>query len=256
MSPEANKKNTNKNADLNSEILKQALNLSEVAMDLRDHYIAGEKCINFFKSMINGAEKALNAIEITSKSSFNLANKLVENNINVPELSEELKLEYDQLQGLINKHLSDFNMEEHTSDKNKYLEAKRRNSENVLHGNSSSTKSLKNDVDEKYPENLSKESLIDLNNVVNLPPVPEDIFTSFSNNKPTRTSSLSSLKNMRKIKMFLQKAESDEEDSSDNDEHDYTKMVYGDNDESRTASFHTPSTRKLHLGYIKEESQD
>lgn len=91
----------------------------------------------------------------------------------------------------------------------------------------SSLRSVKSDVDEKYPENLSKESLIDLNNVVNLPPVPEDIFTSFSG-KPTRSASLSSLKSIRKVKLFLQKAESSEEDdnSSENEEHDFSKLVY------------------------------
>lgn len=62
--------------------------------------------------------------------------------------------------------------------------------------------------------------MIDLSTVTNLPPVPEDIFTSFvSNNKPVRSSSLSSLKSMRKVKLFLQKAEtSDDDDSSDTDD--------------------------------------
>lgn len=80
------------------------------------------------------------------------------------------------------------------------------------------------DINEKYPEDLSRESLIDLNTVANLPPVPEDIFVS---NKPVRSSSLSSLKSMRKVKLFLQKAESsDDDDSSDTDDHDYARLVY------------------------------
>lgn len=90
----------------------------------------------------------------------------------------------------------------------------------------SSIKTVKTDVNEKYPENLSRDSLIDFNTVVNLPPVPEDIFTSFSN-RPIKSSSLSSLKSMRKIKMYLQKAEnSDTDDSSDAEEHECAKLVY------------------------------
>ncbi|XP_045473973.1 uncharacterized protein LOC123680224 isoform X2 [Harmonia axyridis] len=121
----------------------------------------------------------------------------------------------------------------------------------------SSLRSVKSDVDEKYPENLSKESLIDLNNVVNLPPVPEDIFTSFSG-KPTRSASLSSLKSIRKVKLFLQKAESSEDDdnSSENEDHDFSKLVYGDNEELAKSSGSYSPSKKLLLGNIKEEAQD
>lgn len=97
-------------------------------------------------------------------------------------------------------------------------------------------------MNEKYPENLSRDSLIDFNTVVNLPPVPEDIFTSFSN-KPMKSSSLSSLKSMRKIKMYLQKAESsDDDDSSDTEDHDYTKLVYVSRRNSYSTTFIFTST--------------
>lgn len=105
----------------------------------------------------------------------------------------------------------------------RYLET-RQQSDNNINSSASSSKNIKVDKNEKYPENLSRDSFIDFNTVVNLPPVPEDIFTSFSN-RPMRSSSLSSLKSMRKIKMYLQKAESsDDDDSSDTE--DYTKLVY------------------------------
>ncbi|XP_017781435.1 PREDICTED: uncharacterized protein LOC108566189, partial [Nicrophorus vespilloides] len=134
------------------------------------------------------------------------------------------------------------------SDRIGCLEAKQKLSEAAPCVQSSvSVRSVKSDVDEKYPENWSRDSLIDLNTVVNLPPVPEDIFTCFSN-KPTRTSSLSSLKGMRKVKLFLQRAanNSDDEDSSDFDEHD----PVGDGEDKCTNS-----TKKLLLGNIKEETQ-
>lgn len=138
---------------------------------------------------------------------------------------------------------------EQLSEKIRVLETRNRtNSENNIHAKPSSSRGSKVcttsiitvqsnlmqyiilfqiDINEKYPEDLSRESLIDLNTVANLPPVPEDIFTSFVSNKPVRSSSLSSLKSMRKVKLFLQKAESsDDDDSSDTDDHDYARLVY------------------------------
>lgn len=134
---------------------------------------------------------------------------------------------------------------EQLSEKIRVLETRNRtNSENNINAKPSSSRGSKVcitstesvfesnvifqiDINEKYPEDLSRESLIDLNTVANLPTVPEDIFTSFVSNKPVRSSSLSSLKSMRKVKLFLQKAESsDDDDSSDTDDHDYSRLVY------------------------------
>ncbi|XP_054261461.1 uncharacterized protein LOC128985698 isoform X2 [Macrosteles quadrilineatus] len=58
--------------------------------------------------------------------------------------------------------------------------------------------------DDKYPERCSRESLLDISNVVNLPTVPEDAFASFQ--RPNRTLSSCSLKNLRKVQLCLQKA--------------------------------------------------
>lgn len=50
---------------------------------------------------------------------------------------------------------------------------------------------------------------MDLSNVVNLPPVPENIFTGLAPPRPVRSSSLSSLKSLRKVKLSLQRAAKD-----------------------------------------------
>lgn len=46
-----------------------------------------------------------------------------------------------------------------------YLETKQKQSDNLLLPCSGSTKSVKSDVDEKYPGSTSRESLIDINKV-------------------------------------------------------------------------------------------
>ncbi|KAH1017531.1 uncharacterized protein LOC109535149 [Dendroctonus ponderosae] len=250
-------------------LLRQALVVTEVAFDLKERYTTGEKYINYLKVLINGAEKGVDALAVTARSSFNVALKLLQSNICKEKISDQMKHEYNNLQAIIIRELNAFDLRveemeadfdllnlDQLAEKIRSMDTKTPISENVLQPNPSSNRSSKMDINEKYPENISRESLIDLNNVINLPPVPEDIFTSFSN-KPVRTSSLSSLKSMRKVKLSLQKAEnSDDEDSSDTDEHDYSRMIYGDIDEAKLITSHSASSKKLQLGNIKEESQD
>ncbi|KAJ8934165.1 hypothetical protein NQ314_013547 [Rhamnusium bicolor] len=218
-------------------MLQHVLLMTEVGMDLKERYISGEKYICYLKTILSGADKAISALHYISKSSLEEGKRLIKC-LEETEMPINIKNEYDKLLTIIDKQLNELEMKNLDgtvenldialiSEKIKYLESRQKNSENnLLPPNSSSNKSVKADIDEKYPENLSRESLIDLN-AVNLPTVPEDIFSSFSSNKPTRSSSLSSLKSMRKIKLFLQKAESsDDEDSSDNDDRDFPKLIY------------------------------
>ncbi|KAG5872701.1 hypothetical protein JTB14_008795 [Gonioctena quinquepunctata] len=245
-------------------VLQNALLMTEVGMDLKDRYISGERYICQLKTIISGADKAILALHSVAKSSLDHAHKMV---FSISESeSPLLKEECDRILLIIEKQLgelelrvSDTNCESldlpQLSEKIRFLETRQRVSENCLTPNTPSSKNVKADVNERYPENLSRESLIDLNAVVNLPPVPEDIFTSFSS-KPTRSSSLSSLKSMRKIRMFLQRAESsDDDDSSDAEDHDCTKLVYGDNTEGKSTHLHSPLSKNI-LGNIKEETQD
>lgn len=78
----------------------------------------------------------------------------------------------------------------------------------------------------QYPESWSKESLIDLNNIMNLPPVPENIFTGLAPSRPVRSSSLSSLKSLRKVKLSLQRAAA--KDSSEEEEESGSEELVSD----------------------------
>lgn len=230
-------------------MLQNAIAMTEMGMDLKERCACGGKYVCYLRSLAIRASKTINSLQATGKSFLLLAQKLgtnVMSNIDSTPVADQfcynIKLEFEKLLGIIEKELAEYeDMEANVgspsnlnniSEKIKYLEAKQKLSDSHFLQHSGSVKSVKSDVDEKYPENWSRDSLIDLNSVVNLPPVPEDIFTSFSSSKPTRTSSLSSLKSIRKVKLYLQRAagsnhaNSEEEDeSSDLDEHDFSKIV-------------------------------
>ncbi|XP_022912677.1 uncharacterized protein [Onthophagus taurus] len=252
-------------------LLQNAILMTEMGMNIKDKCASSERYVSYLRNLTAKAAKNVSTLQSTSKNFLLLAQKLVCTVIalidNVPlsvndQSCYNIKIEFEKLLGVIEKELVDIEVEaiettpniNNLIEKIKYLEAKQKMSDNNCLQRTASVKSVKSDVDEKYPENLSRESLIDLNTVVNLPPVPEDIFTTCSN-KPTRTSSLSSLKSMRKVKLFLQRAanHSDDEDlSSDTEEHEFPKIAIGDSLDDKTTTFAIP---KKQLGNIKEESQ-
>lgn len=225
-------------------MLQSAISITEMGMDMKERCDAGEKYVCYLRSLAIRAGKTINSLHSIGKSFLILAQKLatsvmaaIDSMPVADQLCYSMKIEYEKLLMVIEKELADIEDVEpsnnnasnlsNISEKIKYLEAKQKLSDNTFLQHSGSVKSVKSDVDEKYPENWSRDSLIDLNNVVNLPPVPEDIFTSFAS-KPTRTSSLSSLKSIRKVKLFLQRAASnsdDDDESSELDEHDFSKLV-------------------------------
>ncbi|KAF5304166.1 hypothetical protein FQR65_LT08060 [Abscondita terminalis] len=259
-------------------MLQNAVLMTEMGMDLKEKSLTGQKYITYLRSLAVRAGKTMNTLQSSSKAFLILAQRLVQSvivnieSIPVPDQAcSNIKLDFERLLSIVEKELNDIedieSVDVSTSttsgtvnmsvltDKIKYLEAKQKLSDNILLPPSSSTKSVKSDKDEKYPENLSKESLIDLNNVVNLPTVPEDIFTCFCS-KPTRTSSLSSLKSMRKVKLFLQRASSvsdDEDESSEPEDHESPKVM-GDCDEGKISNQSYPCSKKIFLGNIKEET--
>ena len=222
--------------------LHYAILMTETSMGMRERCASGEKYIMYLRNLSVRAAKNLAALQAVNKSFLVVAQKLVISAMvsvdDAPpstrnQTTYDMKLEFEKLLYVIEKELNDIeevdaiDLGTNVSEKIKYLQARQRLSDSPFLPRTSSVKSFKSDVDEKYPENLSRESLIDLNTVVNLPPVPEDIFATFSN-KPVRTSSLSSLKSMRKVKLFLQKAASlsdDDDLSSDIDEQEPPKFV-------------------------------
>lgn len=240
---------TNKNPKLINErnqfeqMLHNTVLMTEMAMDLKERCGVGEKYICYLRSLAIRGSKTISALQSLTKSFLLLAQKWGTNattkieNMSVEDhVCSAMKLEYEKLLSVIEKELSDIENAETIdtaygnlniiSEKIKFLETRQKTSDGVHLPASSSAKSFKSDVDEKYPENLSRESLIDLNSVVNLPSVPEDIFGYAT--KPTRTSSLSSLKSMRKVKLYLQRASNasdDEDDNSEPDDHELPKFT-------------------------------
>lgn len=222
----------------NENVLQQAIYITQAAMELQERYNSGEKYINYLKTITVGAEKAVMGLKLISRASLIHAENLIRTQLNLLETTDPIRNDFSKLLNIIEKQTTesdegnadlignrDLN---NLSEKIKFLEMRQqmKQKESISFGQSSSSRSVnKMDIDEKYPENLSRESLIDLNNVANLPPVPEDIFTSFSIAKPTRSSSLSSLKSMRKVKLFLQKAENSDEDESCSDNDEYGKFL-------------------------------
>lgn len=56
---------------------------------------------NNFKWTFTGAEKAITALQMTSRSSFGLAQKLLQSNAGAEKMPENLKQEYENVQGNI-----------------------------------------------------------------------------------------------------------------------------------------------------------
>ncbi|XP_019877261.1 uncharacterized protein LOC109605127 [Aethina tumida] len=232
--------------EIDEAVLRQSLLMVEAALENKERFVTGVDYLCALKG-------ALDELQTISKNSLLNARNILLSNL--ATCNEQVKCYHDKLLNIVERELSDMddvreadydiNMKQ-IHDKIRHLESKYKLS------HSSNKSSVKSDIDEKYPENLSRESLIDMNNISSLPPVPEDIVTMFAHSsKPSRTSSLSSLKNMRKVQLFLQKAEtSDEDESSENDE--ISKLEFGDNEERRL--YLAKAQKKL--GNITEEAQD
>lgn len=205
-------------------MLHNAIIVTEMAMDLKERARAGEKYVCYLRSLAVRASRAISTMHNSAKTFIVLSQRL--SNALLKHLEEnsastssdtgimDLRQEYERLVAILDKEISDIDDMENVdasmaSDFNvlntsgiaerlRNLETKQRYAEqNFTLPQTLSARSFRSDVDEKYPDNWSKDSLISLDNVVNLPPVPEDAFTCFS--KPVRTSSLSSLKSIRKV---------------------------------------------------------
>ncbi|XP_072400168.1 uncharacterized protein [Diabrotica undecimpunctata] len=234
--------------------LSNAILLTEAGVDLRRCYVSGRKCISQLRNIINTTENAVNALQSTAKRVLEQANKMV-----VEINNGRGTKEGQELMSVIDKHLTGLSWSSEIDVQQ--MTEKMRHFDKKFYENtvpSWTNKNVRSDINEKYPESLSRESLIDLTTIVNLPPVPEDIPTGFFK-KPTRSSSLSSLKSMRKVKLFLQKAEnSDDDDSSDIDDQDYVRSSTGDvrtKDSLEDDIKQLPVASKKLLGNITEETK-
>ncbi|GLH00191.1 hypothetical protein R5R35_000048 [Gryllus longicercus] len=251
-------------------MLYNAVVITEMAMDLKERAASGEKYVCYLRSLAVRAARVITAMQHSGRSFILLAHKLsasaikgMDANCGNDTIFFSLRNEFEKLLTILDKELADMEDIETTEnvlandinnmnlasimEKIKNLEARTKVSDSAFVPASNSARSFKSDVDEKYPESWSRESLIDLHNVVNLPPVPEDIFTGFS--KPVRTSSLSSLKSLRKVKLFLQKAASSEEEESECED-----LLVSDEPSAGEKDTKIPIKKHAILGNIKEEA--
>lgn len=211
-------KSSSSSKSLYESMLSNAILMTEMALEIKERAQMGEKYICHLRSLAVQGSRAISAMNNSAKQFVLLSQKLASctlRHLAVAEMNEPemhcLRLEYERLVGILDREVMDYedlenletNNETHNhftnSERLRNLETKQRFCEQTINlPQSMSSRSLRSEFDEKYPENWSKESLIDLGNIVNLPPVPEDVFTSFA--KPVRTSSLSSLKSIRKVR--------------------------------------------------------
>lgn len=229
------------------QILHNALLVTEMATELKERAQAGEKYICQLRSLAVKAARVISAMHSSGKTFIILGHRLASSALKNLEAvpvtqdgnSQLLKQEYERLLAILEKELLDMEDVESVdmgfatdmssvtpagiAERLKHLESKQRYSELSNLPATYSARNFRPEVDDKYPGNWSRESLIDLNNVINLPSVPEDIFTSFS--KPTRTSSLSSLRSIRKVKLYLQRAANSEDEESEYDDHELSMSV-------------------------------
>ncbi|KAL0272446.1 UNVERIFIED_CONTAM: hypothetical protein PYX00_005409 [Menopon gallinae] len=227
------------------QMLQNAVLITEMAMDLKERSLAGEKYVCYLRSLAVRAARAINAMKNSGKSFIVLAQKMANSAIKTMEMVpsgeasfQNLRIEYEKLLAILERELLD--VDEHDAsesisqefgqfnltalaDKLRYLETKQKQSDPSFTPQPSNSRTFKPGEDEKYPENWSRESLIDLNNIVNLPPVPENIFIGLSPSRPVRSSSLSSLKSLRKVKLSLQRVAKDS--SEDEEESGSEEMV-------------------------------
>ncbi|CAH0394148.1 unnamed protein product [Bemisia tabaci] len=248
------------------QLLYNATLLTEAALELREKSISSDKYSSYLRSLAWRATRASSIIQQTSRNCLNLAQRIATSCSKTLEILPEpaLRQQTERLLFILEKELIDvidFDLAENpfafTPNNPNNLSEKLRNLESRVKLDSgylsqcSSAKSFKQDVDEKYPENCSRESLFDFN-VMNLPPVPEDISMNF-NKIGIPSHSQSSLRSLRKVKHYTQKAmPSDESEESENDDQDIAS-ISGEGRHSYWELMKHVNKRKT-LGNIKEES--
>lgn len=98
----------NENPTLHS-ILYSAAVITEVGMDLKERFVAGEKYICYLKTVIAGADKAISALHSISKSSLEQAQQIL-NSVGENGVSPTFKHERDRLLTVIEKQLLDLDL--------------------------------------------------------------------------------------------------------------------------------------------------
>lgn len=220
-------------------MLSDALRFTEIAMDLKCKSRAGAKLICNLHSYSVRSNCQVTAMSNTSEEFFVFAQKLclsaiskidsiLENDPSYVNIKQQYEKLLAILESVITRPVEDLGCKEvfvrnatntlnetSITEKIQELEARQIALSETDFSRLISTPSLRScrfDTDEKYPESLSHDSLLEPSTVSNLPTLSEDIFMSSSSN-PVRSISLCSLKSLRKLKMSLQRARSSLDDS-------------------------------------------
>lgn len=219
-------KNYHVNTNQSEQMLYNATIMTEMAMDIKEKCHSANKHLSDLRNSTVRAYKSLNSILRENESFLALAHKLA---LSVAYLNEHceyskkynnIKYETDKLLTILEKELADIedpvdlnsnnDCFKNISEKLKHMEDRQRSSDL---NSSSSARSSKSDIDEKYPEKWLKNSFLDLNNAVNLPPVPE--YMPMNNLTAKTPSKLYSLKKYRRIKLLLKRVESNSDEEND-----------------------------------------
>uniref|UniRef100_A0A1B6LFC9 Uncharacterized protein n=1 Tax=Graphocephala atropunctata TaxID=36148 RepID=A0A1B6LFC9_9HEMI len=182
-------------------ILQNVTMLSELSSHLKRETRKGENTLGSLQSILSQAGKDVASLHQCVDTLLLIAKKLVYQSLKILPVKDPnfkyLKTEADKLLNILDEIKND--------EEELLLDRKWRPMDKSLRQKSS--RSL--NVDEKYPEHCSKESLLDISTINTLPTLHEDVFVDF--HRPSKTLSSCSLKNLRKVKMYLQKVDDDED---------------------------------------------
>ncbi|KAG8225487.1 hypothetical protein J437_LFUL009480 [Ladona fulva] len=204
------------------QIIRHLVTITETTLDLGDKIALAEKHICLLRSLT--AKEARTVITLKSIKRAILQNtlKIVRSNLYYLNNGSEndiknnnLKFLHERLNKILEKEseAEDMDFSDLTESRNECsmhflaekiqsLELKKRvDTAAAVSATAATFKLHKADIDIKFPESCSRESLLEFESRTSLPPVPEDAFTSFM--RPARSYSLSSFKNMKKMKHTL-----------------------------------------------------
>lgn len=87
-------------------ILYNAVMITEVGIDLKERFVSGEKYINYLKTVIVGADKAMCALHTIAKSSLEQAQQIL-NSVREADVTPTFQHERDRLLIVIDKQIRD-----------------------------------------------------------------------------------------------------------------------------------------------------
>lgn len=154
------------------QMLQNAVLITEMAMDLKEKSLAGEKYVCYLRSLAVRAARAIIAMKNSGKSFLVLSQRMANNAIKTMDMApsgeasfHNLKIEYEKLLGILERELSDMDDHEtsdtflnhelgqtnlsNLSEKIRQLEMRQKQSDPGVMAQPSSSKTFKPGEDEK-----------------------------------------------------------------------------------------------------------